>query len=82
MAVMLTVAAAQMQAGEAREYEELDEVIVTAQFRAQNLQDTPLAITAVSGDQLEDQGVANVTDLGLVIPNATSHPRGADSLDK
>ena len=30
----------------------LDEVIVTAQFRQENLQDTPLAITAVSGEQL------------------------------
>ena len=30
-----------------------DEIVVTAQFREQNLQDAPLAITALSGDMLE-----------------------------
>ena len=48
----------------------LEEVVVTAQFREQNLQETPLSITAISGEQLEDQGLTNVSDLGLVIPNA------------
>jgi iron complex outermembrane recepter protein len=58
---------------------ELDEVIVTAQFREQNLQDTAIAITAVSGDRLEDQGITNVEDLGLVIPNAQIRPQGSFS---
>jgi len=57
----------------------LQEVIVTAQFRRENLQDTPLAITAVSGQQLEEQGLTNVTDLGLVIPNANIRPQGSFS---
>ena len=57
----------------------LAEVIVTAQFRQENLQDTPFAITAVSGDQLEQQGLTNVTDLGLVIPNANIRPQGSFS---
>jgi iron complex outermembrane receptor protein len=57
----------------------LAEVIVTAQFRRENLQDTPLAITAVTGEQLEEQGLANVTDLGLVIPNANIRPQGSFS---
>jgi len=35
----------------------LEEVIVTAQFRRENLQDTGLAITAVSGDQLAQQSL-------------------------
>ena len=52
----------------------LEEVIVTAQFRAENLQDTPIAITAVSGAQLESQGLTNVADLGYVIPNANIRP--------
>lgn len=29
----------------------LEEIIVTAQFRSENLQDTPLAITAASGSR-------------------------------
>jgi iron complex outermembrane recepter protein len=57
----------------------LAEVIVTAQYRRENLQDTPLAITAVSGQQLEEQGLTNVTDLGLVIPNANIRPQGSFS---
>ena len=57
----------------------LQEVIVTAQFRQENLQDTPLAITAVSGEQLEQQGLTNLTDLGLVIPNASIRPQGSFS---
>ena len=52
----------------------LDEVIVTAQFRSENLQDTPLAITAVSGERLEEQGLTNVSDLGNIIPNANIRP--------
>lgn len=57
----------------------LAEVIVTAQFREENLQDAPIAITAVSGDQLESQGLTNVSDLGLVIPNANIRPQGSFS---
>ena len=57
----------------------LQEVVVTAQFRQENLQDTALAITAVSGEQLEQQGLTNVTDLGLLIPNANIRPQGSFS---
>jgi iron complex outermembrane receptor protein len=48
----------------------LQEVVVTARFRTENLQETPLSITAVSGEMLENQGLTNVSDLGLAIPNA------------
>ena len=34
----------------------LDEIIVTAQFRQQNLQDTPVAITAVNAEMMEERG--------------------------
>ena len=57
----------------------LQEVIVTAQFREENLQDTPIAITAVSGEKLEDQGLTNVKDLGLIIPNANMRQPGSGS---
>jgi iron complex outermembrane recepter protein len=57
----------------------LDEVVVTAQFRQQNLQDTALAITAVTGEQLAEQGLNNVEDLGLIIPNANIRPQGSFS---
>ena len=55
----------------------LEEVIVTAQFRRENLQDTPIAITAVKGERLEEQGIQNVQDLGYIIPNANFVAPGA-----
>lgn len=35
----------------------MTEIIVTAQKRAQNLQDVPIVVTAVSGQLLQDTGV-------------------------
>ncbi|ARN74552.1 TonB-dependent receptor [Oceanicoccus sagamiensis] len=51
----------------------LEEVVVTAQKRAQSAQDVPISITAMSGEFLEERGVASATDLekftpGLRIP--------------
>jgi iron complex outermembrane recepter protein len=47
------------------------EVIVTAQRRAERLEDVPISVTALSGAQLEDRGVANTNDLTTVTPGLT-----------
>jgi len=47
----------------------LDEVVVTAQKRAQNVQDVPLSVNVVSPAQLEAAGVVDFTDLGKVAPS-------------
>ncbi|MEP4149498.1 MAG: TonB-dependent receptor [Halioglobus sp.] len=47
----------------------LEEVIVTAQKRAQSIQDVPLSITAFSGDFLEENGIQDVADVAKVTPN-------------
>ena len=47
----------------------LQEVMVTAQRRTQNLQDVPLAVTAIDKAQLNARGIANVADLSSVAPN-------------
>ena len=73
------LAAPAWSAEPAKPTNELEEVIVTAQYRAENLQNTGIAITAVSGDRLEDQGIQNVEDLGLVIPNAQIRSQGSFS---
>ncbi|MBT0668161.1 TonB-dependent receptor [Novosphingobium profundi] len=52
------------------------EIIVTAQFRAQNLQDTPLAITAVNGEALEAKGASTVLDVASSAPNVTMRKAG------
>lgn len=47
----------------------VDDIVVTAQRRAQNVQDVPISVTAVSGDNLVQAGVASAADLGRVVPN-------------
>ncbi|HEY2595504.1 MAG TPA: TonB-dependent receptor [Chloroflexota bacterium] len=47
----------------------LDVVVVTAQKRAENVQDVPLSIAAVSGAAMQAKGVTDVTDLQKLVPN-------------
>lgn len=44
-------------------------IIVTATRRAENVQDIPIAVTAVSPAQLEKQGVVNVQEITQVSPS-------------
>lgn len=48
---------------------QIDELIVTAQKRAENIQDVPAAITAISGAALQERGVASPVDLQFVVPS-------------
>jgi iron complex outermembrane receptor protein len=52
------------------------EIIVTAQFRSQRLQDTPIAITAVNGAMLEAKGATTVLDVANTAPNVTMRSGG------
>ncbi|HKX78858.1 MAG TPA: TonB-dependent receptor [Novosphingobium sp.] len=45
------------------------DIIVTAQKRAENVQDVPIAITAVTSAQLGAAGVASTSDLTMVAPS-------------
>jgi iron complex outermembrane receptor protein len=47
----------------------LDEIVVTATRRAVNLQDAPVAVTAYTGEALDNQNIENVQDLTAVVPN-------------
>jgi iron complex outermembrane receptor protein len=46
----------------------LEEIVVTAQKRAEGLQDTPVAVTAFSGEQLEQAGVFDSIGLSISYP--------------
>ena len=46
----------------------LEEIVVTAQKRQENLQEVPIAVTAVSGDTLERVGITDTFDLKAVAP--------------
>jgi iron complex outermembrane recepter protein len=50
------------------------DIIVTAQFREQNLQDTPLAITAISGDLLEQRSQTRLSDITAQAPSVQLQP--------
>jgi iron complex outermembrane receptor protein len=62
------VAHAQTQAAAAAQ---VQEVVVTAQRRAQNLQDVPVSVQALSNRDLQAAGVKATQDLGQITPNVT-----------
>lgn len=47
----------------------ISEVVVTAQFREENVQKVPIPITAVGGEDLEKQGVVGFKELGMRVPS-------------
>lgn len=47
----------------------IDDVVVTAQRRAENVQDVPMAITAISGEDLAERQILTMVDLRSVAPN-------------
>ena len=48
-----------------------DAIIVTARRREESLLNVPIAITAISGDQLANMGSADITALAETVPNVT-----------
>ena len=46
-------------------------IIVTARRREERLLDVPLSVTALTGDQLEQQGVLELTQVAQQVPNIT-----------
>lgn len=47
----------------------LEEVVVTAQKRAENLQDTAIAITAISASTLDDLNISSAEDYEILVPS-------------
>ncbi len=55
----------------------LEEVVVTAQKRAESVQDVPIAINALAGDLLQDLGVADTDDIEGLYPNLSTSETSA-----
>lgn len=53
------------------------DIVVTAQFRAQRLQDTPISITAVNAAELEAKSQTNLAQMADAAPNVSLKPQGA-----
>lgn len=47
----------------------LEEVVVTARKRSQNLQDVALSVAAIDGEKISDAGLTNLQDFTAYIPN-------------
>jgi len=56
--------------------DQLQEIVVTAQLRKENLQDVPISISVVSGDRLTLEHVTNISDLSYIVPNLDVAPIG------
>ena len=52
------------------------EILVTAQKRSERLQDVPLAVTALSGARLADQGGINLETAQTIIPTLNIQKSG------
>jgi iron complex outermembrane receptor protein len=72
MALILVLSSAGNVASHAAEGEttgKLEEVTVTARKRAENLQDVPTSISALTTEDIQNMGLQNVQDIAFVIPN-------------
>jgi len=49
----------------------LEEIIVTAQFREQNIQTTPIAVSAFDADMLDSRSATDINDAANLAPNVT-----------
>jgi len=47
----------------------LNVIVVTAQRREQDIQEVPISVTAISGDELTEVGIRDPRDLTLVVPS-------------
>src|SRR5688572_15528184 len=54
----------------------LESIVVTARRREESLQDTPVAVTALGADALEQRQILATTDLDKVAPNLQFHSYG------
>ena len=55
---------------------ELQEVIVTAQKRAERLQDVPISLSAITQQDLDQQGLRSIDDVTAVTPGVTFQRMG------
>ncbi|WP_395945173.1 TonB-dependent receptor [Brevundimonas sp.] len=72
--------AANNQAANTQDASQVDDIVVTARRRVESLQDVPVAVTAVSGEQLEARGAQDITELARSTPSLTLNAaRGSNS---
>ena len=69
-------AAPQAQADATENPDGIKEIVVTAQFRSQRLQDTPLSITAVDANLLASRNQTDLSQVAAQAPNVSLNAMG------
>jgi len=69
MAALLVTSPAMAQ--EADDSVGIEEIIVTAQKVSEDVQDVPIAITALTGERLEQAGTTSLESIGRLVPSVT-----------
>lgn len=79
VAVLASGAAAPASAAEARSASRsvIEEIVVVARKREESLLEVPGAVSAFSAEQIKDQTVSDLTDLGSKIPNVLMSSGGS-----
>jgi iron complex outermembrane receptor protein len=73
LALTTTVAAAGVQEV-CRAQDNVPAVVVTAQSRSQQIQNVPIAMQTLGGNDLKDVGVANLADMDAFVPGLSIEP--------
>ena len=56
--------------------EELQEVVVTAEKRSSTVQETPISLSALSSDDLQNRNITSVEDLAAQVPGVSMRTAG------
>ncbi len=76
LAALCASASAFAQTAPADDEKSDGEIVVTAQFREQKLQDTPLAITAIDSELLKSRNQTDISQIAGQAPNVTLNAMG------
>ena len=74
--LVLALAAGTASAQTATADSGLVEIVVTAEKRSSTIQDTPISMSALSGDQLQQQGITGITGVVQSIPGISMRTSG------
>src|SRR3984957_7811504 len=58
----------------------LQEIIVTAQKRSENLQDVQISVVAINAQQAQDAGITNIRNLAILTPGLTVTSEGNEAI--
>jgi len=79
LVIAATLSATPTLAQTGQEATVVDEIIVTATRRAQRLIEAPVAVTAISGEQLDNSGVSDIRELTSLAPSVQFQTPGGGS---